>query len=45
MRTKNLNRKLENSFAEIASLWSMHDDISAKPCDNCKMIMVNYVDL
>jgi hypothetical protein len=45
MRTKNLNRKLENSFAEIASLWSMHDDMSAKPCDNCKMIMVNYVDL
>jgi hypothetical protein len=23
----------------------MHDDMSAKPWDNCKMIMVNYVDL
>jgi hypothetical protein len=25
---KKLNLKLENSFAEIASLWSMHNDIS-----------------
>jgi hypothetical protein len=32
-------------FSEIASLRSAHDDMSAKPCDNCKMIMVNYVDL
>jgi hypothetical protein len=32
-------------FSEIASLRSAHDDTSAKPCDNCKMIMVNYVDL
>jgi hypothetical protein len=23
----------------------MHDDMSAKPCDHCNMIMVNYVDL
>jgi hypothetical protein len=23
----------------------MHDDMSAKPCDNCTMIMVNYADL
>jgi hypothetical protein len=23
----------------------MHDDMSAKPCDNYKMIMVNYADL
>jgi hypothetical protein len=23
----------------------MHDDMSAKPCDNCNMIMVNYTDL
>jgi hypothetical protein len=23
----------------------VHDDISAKPYDNCKIIMVNYVDL
>jgi hypothetical protein len=42
---KNLNLKLENSFAEIVSLWSMHNDMSAKPCENCKMIMVNYADL
>jgi hypothetical protein len=40
---KNLNLKLENSFAEIASLSSMHDD--PKPRENCKMIMVNYADL
>jgi hypothetical protein len=37
--------KLENSFAEIASLRSMHVDMSAKPCENCNMIMVNYADL
>jgi hypothetical protein len=42
---KNLNLKLENSFAEIASLWSMHDNMSAKPCKNYKMIMFNYADL
>jgi hypothetical protein len=23
----------------------MHNDMSAKPCDKCNMIMVNYVDL
>jgi hypothetical protein len=23
----------------------MHDDMSAKPCDNCNMIMINYTDL
>jgi hypothetical protein len=23
----------------------MHNDMSAKPCENCNMIMVNYVDL
>jgi hypothetical protein len=32
-------------FSEIASLRSVDDDMSAKPCDNCKMIMVNYADL
>jgi hypothetical protein len=32
-------------FSEIAFLRSVHDDMSVKPCDNCKMIMVNYVDL
>jgi hypothetical protein len=42
---KKLNLELEISFSEIPSLWSMHDDMSAKLCDNCKMIMVNYVDL
>jgi hypothetical protein len=42
---KDLNLKLENSFAEIASLLLMHDDMSAKPCENCNMIMVNYADL
>jgi hypothetical protein len=28
---KKLNLELENSFAEIASLQLMHDDMSAKP--------------
>jgi hypothetical protein len=42
---KKLNLELENSFAEIASLQSMHDDMSAQPCDNCNMIMMNYADL
>jgi hypothetical protein len=32
-------------FSEIASLQSVYDDISVKPYDNCKMIMVNYADL
>jgi hypothetical protein len=40
-----LNLELESSCSEIASLRSMHDDMSAKPCENCKMIMVNYADL
>jgi hypothetical protein len=42
---KNLNFKMVNSFAEIASIWSMHDDMSAKPCENSKMITVNFTDL
>jgi hypothetical protein len=42
---KKLNLELESSFSEIASLQSMHDDMSVKPCDSCTMIMVNYVDL
>jgi Fe-S cluster biogenesis protein NfuA len=33
------------SSSEIASLRLVHDDMSAKPCDNCKMIMVNNADL
>jgi hypothetical protein len=40
-----LNLELENSFSEIASLRSVHDDMILKPCDNCTMIMVNYADL
>jgi hypothetical protein len=42
---KKLNLELESIFSEIASLQSAHDDMSDKPCDNCNMIMVNYVDL
>jgi hypothetical protein len=42
---KKLNLELESSFSEIASLRSAHDDMSAKACDRCTMIMVNYVDL
>jgi hypothetical protein len=42
---KKLNLELEISFSEIASLQLVHDHMSAKPCDNCKMIMVNYADL
>jgi hypothetical protein len=42
---KRLNLELESSFSKIASLRSMHDDMSAKPCDNCKMIMINYADM
>jgi hypothetical protein len=36
---KKLNLELESSFSEIASLRSVHDDISANPCDNSKMFM------
>jgi hypothetical protein len=42
---KKLNLELESSFSGIASLRSAHDDMSAKPCGRCTMIMVNYVDL
>jgi hypothetical protein len=42
---KKLNLELESSFSEIASLRSVHDDMSVKPCDRCTMIMVNYTDL
>jgi hypothetical protein len=42
---KKLNLELESVFSKIASLRSAHDDMSAKPCDNCKMIMINYADL
>jgi hypothetical protein len=42
---KRLDLELENFFSKIASLRSMHDDMSAKPYDNCNMIIVNYADL
>jgi hypothetical protein len=42
---KRLNLELESSFSEIGSLRSVHDDMSAKPCDRCIMITVNYADL
>jgi hypothetical protein len=42
---KKLNLELESTSFEIASLRSAHDDMSAKPCDRCTMIMVNYADL
>jgi hypothetical protein len=42
---KKLNLEIESVFSEIASLRSAHNDTSAKSCDNCTMIMVNYVDL
>jgi hypothetical protein len=42
---KKLNLELKSAFSEIASLRSAHDDINAKPCDKCNMIMVNYADL
>jgi hypothetical protein len=42
---KVLNHNLENSFAEIASLHSMHNDMSTQSCENYTMIMVNYADL
>jgi hypothetical protein len=40
-----LNLELQNFFSKIASLQSVHHDMSAKPSDNCKMIMVKYADL
>jgi hypothetical protein len=42
---KKLNLKLESAFFEIVSLRSVHDDMSAKLCDNYKMIMVNYLTM
>jgi hypothetical protein len=42
---KKLNLELESASSEITTLRFAHDDMSAKPCENCKMIMVNYVDL
>jgi hypothetical protein len=42
---KKLNLELESVFSEIASFQPVHDDMSAKPYDNCKMIMMNYADM
>jgi hypothetical protein len=42
---KKLNLELKSASSEIASLRSVHDDMSSKPCDKCNMIVVNYVDL
>jgi hypothetical protein len=42
---KKLNLELKSSFGEISSLRSMHNDMSAKPYENCNLIMVNYADL
>jgi hypothetical protein len=42
---KKLNLELESTSSEIATLRSVHDDMSAKPCDTYKMIMINYADL
>jgi hypothetical protein len=44
-KNKKLNLELESASSEIATLRSAHDDTSAKPCDNYKMIMVKYADL
>jgi hypothetical protein len=41
---KKLNLELESVYSKIASLRSVHDDMTTKPCDNCKTIMVNYGD-
>jgi hypothetical protein len=40
---KKLNPDLEGASSEIAIIRSAYDDMSAKPYDNCKRIMVNYV--
>jgi hypothetical protein len=36
---------LKSASFEIATLRSVHNDMSAKSGDNCNMIMVNYTDL
>jgi hypothetical protein len=42
---KKLNLELESAFSKIASFRSAHDDMTARPCKNYTMIMVNYADL
>jgi hypothetical protein len=45
LENKKLILELVSASFEIATLQSAHDDMNAKSCDNCKMIMVNYADL
>jgi hypothetical protein len=40
-----LNLELKSASSEIASLRFAHNDMSAKPCDKCNMIIVNYTNL
>jgi hypothetical protein len=40
-----LNLELKSASSDIVTLRSTHDNMSAKSCDNCKMIIVNYADL
>jgi hypothetical protein len=42
---KKLNLELESVCSKIASLRLVHDDMSVKPYDSCKMITMNYADL
>jgi hypothetical protein len=42
---KKLNLELESTFFEIVFLRSTHDDTSAKPCDNCKMLLACLIVL
>jgi hypothetical protein len=42
---KKLNLELKSASSIISFLRSTHDDMSAKPCDKCNMIMVNDADL
>jgi hypothetical protein len=44
-KNKKLNLELESASSEIGSLQSVYDDISAKLCDNCTIIMINYTNL
>jgi hypothetical protein len=44
-QNEKLNVELESAYSKIASLLSVHDDMSAKLYDNCKIIMVIYADL
>jgi hypothetical protein len=42
---KKLNLELKSASSETTTLRFAQDDMSAKPCNNCKRIMVNYADL